>query len=68
MESTPCATYSLILRDPDTGRIGSAVASKYLAVGSAVSHSMAGVGVVHSQSWCCHDTANRILKNLAWRM
>ena len=62
------ATYSLILRDPGTGWIGSAIASKYLAVGASVSHSMAGVGVVHGQFWCCHDTANRILKNLAWRM
>lgn len=68
IEHSACATYSLILRDPATGWIGSAIASKYLAVGPAVSHSMAGVGVVHGQFHCCHDTANRILKNIAWRM
>jgi len=68
MATHPCATYSLILRDPETRWIGSAVASKHLAVGPAVSHAMAGVGVVHAQFWCCHDTAALILKHLAWRM
>jgi uncharacterized Ntn-hydrolase superfamily protein len=60
-----CATYSMILRDPGTGCLGSAVASKYLAVGGAVVHSQAGVGIVHGQFNCCHDTANRILTKMA---
>ena len=61
----PCATFSLILRDPRTGRLGSAVASKYLAVGGAVVHAQPGVGTVHAQFWCCHDTAHRVLRELA---
>jgi uncharacterized Ntn-hydrolase superfamily protein len=68
MPAVPCATYSLIVRDPETGWLGSGVASKYLAVGPAVSHAMPGVGVVHAQFWCSHDAAHRILKNLAMRM
>lgn len=64
MTTRPCPTYSLILRDPTTGCLGSAVASKYLAVGGAVSHSRPGVGIVHTQFWCSHDAANRILINM----
>ncbi|MBI4027170.1 MAG: DUF1028 domain-containing protein [Verrucomicrobia bacterium] len=65
MRAHPCSTYSLILRDPSTGWIGSAVASRYLAVGGAVAHVLPGAGVVHSQFWCCHDTALVILKDMA---
>jgi uncharacterized Ntn-hydrolase superfamily protein len=63
--SQTCATYSLVARDPKTGWLGSAVASKYLAVGGAVSHSQPGVGIVHAQFWCRHDAANRILAAMA---
>ncbi|MFZ4693586.1 MAG: DUF1028 domain-containing protein [Verrucomicrobiia bacterium] len=65
MNLRPCSTYSLIVRDPKTGWLGSAVASKYLAVGGAVSHSQPGVGIVHAQFWCSHDAANRILAAIA---
>lgn len=68
MMRVSCATFSIILRDPETSWLGSGVASKYLAVGPVVSHALAGVGVVHVQFWPSHDLANRILKHLAWRM
>lgn len=60
----PCATYSFLLRDPVSGWLGSAVASKYLAVGGAVSHPWPGAGVVHGQFWCSHDIAHAILRGL----
>ncbi len=37
-------------RDPETGDLGVAVASKFLAVGSVVSHAQAGVGAVATQA------------------
>ena len=43
-----CATYSVIVRDPETGWLGSAVASRYVAVGGTVPHVLPGVGIVHA--------------------
>lgn len=47
-----CATFSVVALDAASGWLGSAVASKYFAVGAAVYHFKQGVGVVNSQSWC----------------
>ena len=43
-------TFSIVARDPETGDLGIAVASKFLAVGSVVPHARAGVGAVATQS------------------
>jgi uncharacterized Ntn-hydrolase superfamily protein len=43
-------TFSIVARDPLTGDLGVAVASKFLAVGSVVSHARAGVGAVATQA------------------
>jgi uncharacterized Ntn-hydrolase superfamily protein len=43
-------TFSIVARDPDTGDLGIAVASKFLAVGAVVPHARAGVGAVATQA------------------
>jgi uncharacterized Ntn-hydrolase superfamily protein len=43
-------TYSIVARDPDTGELGVAVQSHFLAVGSLVSWAEPGAGVVATQS------------------
>ncbi|MEP7379254.1 MAG: DUF1028 domain-containing protein [Chloroflexota bacterium] len=43
-------TFSIVARDPVTGDLGIAVASKFLAVGSVVPHARAGVGAVATQA------------------
>ena len=43
-------TFSIVARDPDTGDLGIAVASKFLAVGSVVPHARAGVGAIATQA------------------
>ncbi|MER3479199.1 MAG: fimbrial assembly protein FimA [Meiothermus sp.] len=45
------ATFSLVARDPETGDLGVAVASKFLAVGAVVPWLEAGVGAVATQSY-----------------
>ncbi len=47
----PTSTFSLVARDPGTGDLGIAVASKYLAVGAVVPWLAAGVGAVATQAW-----------------
>ncbi|MBO8173547.1 MAG: DUF1028 domain-containing protein [Bacillaceae bacterium] len=44
-------TFSIVGYDPDTGELGVAVASKFLAAGSLVPWAKAGVGAVATQSW-----------------
>jgi uncharacterized Ntn-hydrolase superfamily protein len=44
------ATYSIVGRDPQTGDLGIAVQSKFLAVGAVVPWAQAGVGAVATQS------------------
>ncbi len=44
-------TFSIVARSDDGGSWGVAVASKYLAVGSAVPAARAGVGAVATQAW-----------------
>jgi uncharacterized Ntn-hydrolase superfamily protein len=43
-------TFSIVARDPDTGDLGIAVASKFLAVGAVVPHARARVGAVATQA------------------
>ncbi len=44
-------TYSIVARDPATGEIGIAVASRYFGAGRIVPFAAAGIGVVASQSF-----------------
>ncbi|MFA5550840.1 MAG: DUF1028 domain-containing protein [Trueperaceae bacterium] len=50
MNSPLVATFSLVARDPASGNLGVAVASKFLAVGSIVPTATAGVGAFASQA------------------
>ncbi|MGI2329173.1 DUF1028 domain-containing protein [Planococcus sp. YIM B11945] len=45
------ATFSIIGADPETGEVGVAVQSKFLAVGAVVPWAKANVGAVATQSW-----------------
>lgn len=47
----PVNTFSIVGRDPETGDLGIAVQSKFLAVGAVVPWARAGVGAVATQSW-----------------
>jgi uncharacterized Ntn-hydrolase superfamily protein len=47
----PVATYSIVARDPATGRLGVAVESHWFSVGTAVPWAEAGVGAVATQSF-----------------
>jgi uncharacterized Ntn-hydrolase superfamily protein len=44
-------TFSIVARDPATGDLGIAVASRFLAVGSAVPWARAGVGAIATQAY-----------------
>ncbi len=43
-------TWSLIARDPSTGAIGIAVATRFFAVGSLCPHAKSGVGALCTQA------------------
>jgi uncharacterized Ntn-hydrolase superfamily protein len=43
-------TFSIVARDPENGDLGVAVASKFLAAGSVVSHARANVGAIATQA------------------
>ena len=45
------ATFSIVALDPNTGELGIAVQSKFVAVGSVVPWAKAGVGAIATQSW-----------------
>jgi uncharacterized Ntn-hydrolase superfamily protein len=45
------STFSIVGRDPSTGEIGVAVASRFFAVGSVVPWAKAGVGAIATQSY-----------------
>ncbi len=59
-ERSNCSTFSIVAFDPETKEWGVAVASKYLAVGSAVPWCKANVGAVATQS-----SVNILLGNAA---
>lgn len=44
-------TFSIVARDPQSGELGIAVQSKFLAVGAVVPWARAGVGAIATQSW-----------------
>ncbi len=44
-------TFSIVALDPESGEIGVAVASKFLAVGAVVPWAQAGVGGIATQAW-----------------
>jgi uncharacterized Ntn-hydrolase superfamily protein len=50
-EGRPVHTYSIVARDPDTGRLGVAVQSHWFQVGALVPWARAGVGAVATQSF-----------------
>ena len=54
-------TFSILGRDPKTGDLGVATASKYLAVGAVVPWAEAGVGVVATQHYGSPRIANDAL-------
>ena len=45
------STYSIVARDQQTGELGVAVQSKFIAVGSVVPYALADVGAIASQAW-----------------
>lgn len=49
--NTVIATFSIVARDANTGELGVAVQSKFLAVGSAVPWAKANVGAIATQAW-----------------
>ncbi len=44
-------TYSIVARDPETGHLGIAVASRYFAVGAIVPYVRGGIGAIASQAF-----------------
>lgn len=59
------ATYSVVARDPATGDLGVAVASKFLAVGAYVPAAQAGVGAVATQAHVNTTYGTRALELMA---
>jgi uncharacterized Ntn-hydrolase superfamily protein len=47
----PVATFSVVARDPATGELGVAVASRFFAVGAVVPWAQAGVGAIATQAF-----------------
>jgi uncharacterized Ntn-hydrolase superfamily protein len=62
---TAVATFSIVARDPTTGDLGVATASKFLAVGAVVPMAQAGVGAVATQSYANTSYGPRTLAALA---
>lgn len=59
------ATFSLVARDPESGDLAVAVASKYLAVGSIVPVAVAGVGAMATQALANVSFGPRAMELLA---
>lgn len=59
------ATFSIAAFDPQTGEIGVAVQSRFIAVGAVVPWVKAGVGAVATQSWANTSFGPRGLEMLA---
>ena len=60
----PVATYSIVARDPATGRLGVAVQSHWFCVGALVPWAEAGVGAVATQSFVRVDYGPELLADL----
>jgi uncharacterized Ntn-hydrolase superfamily protein len=61
----PVTTFSIVGRDAETGDLGIAVQSKFLAVGAVVPWARAGVGAVATQSWANTSYGPRGLEAMA---
>jgi len=59
------STFSIVAVDLETGEIGVAVASKFLAVGAVVPYARAGVGAIATQAWANLSFGPRGLEMLA---
>src|SRR5579863_8627902 len=51
-EGSGSMTFSIVARDTQTGEVGVAVQSQFLAVGAVVPWARAGVGAIATQAWC----------------
>ncbi len=60
----PVSTFSIVARDPATGDLGIATASKFLAVGAVVPFAEVGVGAVATQSYANTSYGPRTLAAL----
>jgi uncharacterized Ntn-hydrolase superfamily protein len=60
----PITTFSIVARDTSTGDFGVAVASKFLAVGSAVAFAEANVGAIATQSYANTSYGPRTIAGL----
>lgn len=58
-------TFSIVARDPQTGEVGIAVQSKFLAVGAVVPWARAGIGGIATQAWANTSYGPRGLEYLA---
>ena len=58
-------TFSIVARDHQTGELGIAVQSKFLAVGAVVPWAKAGIGAIATQSWANTSYGPRGLELLA---
>lgn len=58
-------TFSIVARDPQTGELGIAVQSKFLAVGAVVPWAKAGIGAIATQAWANTSYGPRGLELLA---
>ena len=63
--ATMVATFSIVARDPATGELGVAVASKFLAVGAVVPYASAGAGAVATQAFANTSYGHRALERMA---
>src|SRR6266852_1495907 len=59
-------TFSIVARDPQTGELGIAVQSKFLAVGAVVPWAKADVGAIATQAWANTSYGSRGLELLAY--
>lgn len=58
-------TFSIVGYDPETGELGVAVASKFLAVGALAPYAKARVGAIATQSWVNLEYGSKGLELLA---
>lgn len=60
----PVSTFSIVARDAESGDLGIAVASKFLAVGAVVPYAVAGIGAVATQSYANTSYGPRAIEAL----
>jgi len=57
-------TYSILAIDPESGALGSAVASRSVAVGGTVAYSRVGVGAINTQHYAHLALGERVLDEM----